>query len=190
MTHTLHRTGSVNNLHDDYIVTMLCAEGINVTGSTPKFRRFCEMALEHEVVQIGAPDLGKEYKGWDVNKLLGSLSSRVKLIHAIFKNSDEVVRFLRAVKEADFGLSVVVTGVFGKIAEIANKVGLERNCINQSLGFLGRTDKLPAPEILELNTMCGHGMVPANLIQDVIKNIKKGSCAPEEGAERLGLPCT
>jgi hypothetical protein len=148
------------------------------------------MALEHGAVKLGAPDLGKVHKHWDVNKLLVNLSRKVKLIHAIFKDSDDVTKFLGAVKEADFGLSIVVTGVFDEIAEIAKQVGLERNSINQSLGFWGRADKLPAPEILEINTMCGHGMVPVNLIQNVINKTKKGSCTPEEGAEKLGLPCT
>jgi hypothetical protein len=190
MTHTLHRTGSVESFQDDYIVTMLCSRGINDTGAIPKFRRFCEMALEHGAVKIGAPDCGNEYKQWDPNKLPDNISEKVKLLHAIFKDPDAVERFLHAVKRADFGLSVVVTGVFDKVAEITGRVGLERNSINRSLGFWGRTEKLPSPEILELNTMCGHGMVSVGLIQDVIQDTKAGSCAPEEGAERLWLPCS
>jgi hypothetical protein len=190
MTHTLHRTGSVESFEDDYIVTMLCERGINDFETVPKFRRFCEMALGHGAVKIGAPDYGNEYKQWGVDKLLDSLSDRVKLIHVIFRDDDAVIRFLHAVKEADFGLSIVVTGVFDKVADICRSVGLERNSINQSLGFWGRTDKLPPPEILEINTMCGHGMVTVSLIQDVIKDIKEGSCTQEEGAERLFLPCS
>lgn len=190
MTHTLHRTGSAESFKDDYIVMMMSSKRINNSGAAPKFRRFCEMALAHGAVKLGEPHCGNEYNQGGLDKFLDSLSDRSILPHAIFTDADAVVRFLKAVKEADFGLSIVVTGALDKVAEICKQAGLERNSINQSLGVWGRTEKLPSPEILEINTMCGHGMAAVGLIQDVIKDIKEGNCTPEEGAERLFRPCS
>lgn len=190
MTHTLHRTGSAESFKDDIIVMMMSSKGINNIGAAPKFRRFCEMALEHGAVKLGEPHCGNEYNQGGVDKLLASFSDRSILPHAIFTDADRAARFLQAVKEVDFGLSIIVTGAFDTVEEICRRVGLERNSINQSLGFWGRTDKLPPPEILEINTMCGHGMASVGLIQDVIKDIKEGTCTPEEGGERLFRPCS
>jgi hypothetical protein len=75
------------------------------------------------------------------------------------------------------------------VERICQRVGLERHTVNQSLGRWGRTEKLPPLEILELNTMCGHGRVTVGLIQDVIDSLGKGHCTPEQGAERLFRPC-
>ena len=90
---------------------------------------------------------------------------------------------------ADLGLSVVVSGLFDHVGECCKEVGLESHTINQSMGRWGKTDKLPPLEKLQLNTMCGHGMVAAGLIDEVIDDIKSGDCTVEEGAERLFAPC-
>ena len=50
-------------------------------------------------------------------------------------------------------------------------------------------EKLPNQEVLQINTMCGHGMVAVGLIEEVIADVKAGECTAEEGAERLFQPC-
>jgi hypothetical protein len=57
------------------------------------------------------------------------------------------------------------------------------------MGRWGNTDRLPPLEVLQLNTMCGHGMVAVGLINEVIEDIKAGKSTVEEGAERLFAPC-
>jgi hypothetical protein len=57
------------------------------------------------------------------------------------------------------------------------------------MGRWGNTKRLPPSKVLQINTMCGHGMVGVGLINEVIDDIKEGNCTIEEGAERLFSPC-
>jgi hypothetical protein len=180
--------GSENSLKEDYVVLVMPSKDINHEGSGPKLRRFLEMALEAGAVKIGDCRLGNEYHQGDINNLLNNVEDRA-VVHGVFKDEDSLVRILRDLKEADLGLSVVVSGLFDKVKACCNQVGLEKHTINQSLGRWGKTDLLPPREILELNTMCGHGMVTVSLIQEVIEEIRNGNLNLEEGAERLFKPC-
>lgn len=188
MTHTLHRLGSVESLKEDYVVLVMPSKDINHVGSGPKLRRFMEMALEAGAIKIGDARLGNQYHQGGIDKVLENVEDRA-VVHGVFKDIDSLINILRALKKADLGLSVVVSGLFNEVEQCCRKVGLEKHTVNQSLGRWGRTDKLPPPEILELNTMCGHGMVTVSLIEEVIAEVKNGSCTPEEGAERLFRPC-
>ncbi|MBW1698169.1 MAG: hypothetical protein JRH18_12420 [Deltaproteobacteria bacterium] len=186
MTHTNHRIGEY--LEEDYVVLVMPSRGINVQGSGQKLWRYLEMALENGAIKIGDARLGNEYHQGGVEKVLDNLQDQA-VVHAVFKDKDSLVKTLRAYKEADLGLSVVVSGLFDHVGECCKKVGLERHTINQSMGRWGKTEKLPPPEILQLNTMCGHGMVAVGLINEVINDIKTGDCTVQEGAERLFAPC-
>lgn len=189
MTHTLHRVGSVEGLKDDYVVMLMSSKNVNRIGSGPKFRRFLQMALDHGALKIGDAGMGNEYNQGGLSKVLENVCERSVVVHAVFNDADTVAKFLKAVKEENFGLSVIVSGLFDEVRGICRKTGLEMHTVNMSLGRWGRTDKLPSQEILEMNTMCGHGMVTLGLIEDVIEDIRKGRCTPQDGAERLFRPC-
>lgn len=188
MTHTLHRMGSEGSLKEDYVVLVMPSKNINHEGSGPKLRRFLEMALKAGAVNIGDARLGNQYHQGGIDKLLDNVEDRA-VVHGVFKDQDSLIRILRGLKAANLGLSVVVSGLFDKVAACCNQVGLDKHTVNQSLGRWGRTDRLPPQEILEINTMCGHGMVTVGLIEEVIEEIKNKDLTPEEGAERLFRPC-
>jgi len=188
MTHTLHRVGSEQSLLEDYVLLVMPSKDINHEGSGPKMRRFFEMALEAGAIKIGDARLGNEYHQGSVDKVMENVEDRA-VVQAVFKDQDSVIKILSALKEADLGLSVVVSGLFDRVGRCCREAGLERHTINQSLGRWGRTDKLPPQEIMALNTMCGHGMVTVGLIEEVIEEVREGGCSPEEGAERLFQPC-
>jgi len=186
MTHTNHRVG--DHLEEDYIILIMPSRGINVEGSGPKLRRYLEMALENGAIKIGDARLGNEYHQGSVEKVLENMEDQA-VVQAVFKDRTTLVKALKAYKEADLGLSVVVSGLFDHVGECCKEVGLERHTINQSMGRWGNTDRLPPTEVLQLNTMCGHGMVAVGLIKEVIEDIKSENCTIEEGAERLFAPC-
>ena len=186
MTHTNHRVG--DHLEEDYIILIMPSRGINVEGSGPKLRRYLEMALENGAIKIGDARLGNEYHQGSVEKVLENMEDQA-VVQAVFKDRTTLVKALKAYKEADLGLSVVVSGLFDHVGECCKEVGLERHTINQSMGRWGNTDRLPPMEVLQLNTMCGHGMVAVGLIKEVIEDIKSENCTIEEGAERLFAPC-
>ena len=186
MTHTNHRVGE--HLEEDYVLLIMPSKGINVEGSGKKLRRYLEMALDNGAIKIGDARLGNEYHQGSVEKVLENMEDQA-VVQAVFKDKATLVNALKAYKEADLGLSVVVSGLFDHVGECCKEVGLERHTINQSMGRWGKTEKLPPPEKLQLNTMCGHGMVAAGLIDEVIEDIKSGDCTVEEGAEKLFAPC-
>jgi hypothetical protein len=188
MTHTLHRIGDKSSLKEDFVILAMPSKDINHQGSGPKLRRFLEMAMEAGAIKIGDARKGNEYYQGGIDRVLANVEDRA-VVHAVFNDCDKVSKFLKVLKEEDLGMSVVVSGLFEMTEQCTKEAGLEKHTINQSLGRWGRTEKLPKPEILQLNTMCGHGMVTLNLIKEVIAEVKKGKCTPEEGAERLFKPC-
>jgi len=188
MTHTLHRVEYHPSLNNDFVVLVMPSKDINHVGSGPKLRKFMEMALEKGAVKVGDARKGNQYFQGGLDKVLENCEDRA-VVHAVFNDMDKLVDLLKAVKEADLGMSVVVSGLFHKVEECINKTGLEKHTINQSLGRWGRVDRLPDPDILQFNCMCGHGMVSVSLIEDVIGRVKSGDLTPAQGAEELFKPC-
>jgi hypothetical protein len=188
MTHTLHRMGSVEDLSEDYVILVMPSKDINHVGSGPKLRRFLQMALDNGAIRIGDARLGNQYHQGGVNKVLENVEDRA-VVHAVFKDTESLTKTLGALKEADLGLSVVVSGLFDEVEKCCKRVGLQKHTVNMSMGRWGRTEKLPPQEILEINTMCGHGMVTVGLIEEVVDDVNNKRCTVEEGTERLFRPC-
>jgi len=188
MTHTLHRIGSGESLSEDYVVLIMPSKDINHEGSAVKLKRFFELALQNNAVKIGDARLGNEYHQGGRDKLIANVQDRA-VIHAVFKDQQTLVAMLKSLKAEDLGLSVVVSGLFENVRACCRQAGTEGHTINQSLGRWGRTDRLPPADILEINTMCGHGMVTASLIEEIVQEVKQGSLSAEEGAEALFKPC-
>ena len=188
MTHTLHRTGSPESLSRDYVLLFMPSKDINHVGSGPKLRRMLEICLENGAIRIGDCRLGNQYYQGGVDKLLAHVEDRA-VVHGVFNDPDKVVAALKQLKAEDLGLSVVVSGLFDKVRECCGKSGLTPHTVNNTLGRWGQTDRLPPQDVLELNTMCGHGMVTVKLIEDTAAKVKSGEMTPEQGAERLFKPC-
>lgn len=188
MTHTLHRTGSPESLSRDYVLLFMPSKDINHVGSGPKLRRMLEICLENGAIRIGDCRLGNQYYQGGVDKLLAHVEDRA-VVHGVFNAPDKVVAALKQLKAEDLGLSVVVSGLFDKVRECCGKSGLTPHTVNNTLGRWGQTDRLPPQDVLELNTMCGHGMVTVKLIEDTAAKVKSGEMTPEQGAERLFKPC-
>jgi hypothetical protein len=189
MTHTLHRMGTDPKLlKEDYVVLVMPSKDINHVGSGPKLRRFFELAIEAGAIKIGDCRSGNEYYQGGTDKVLENVEDRA-VVHAVFKDREAVTRVLAKLKQEDLGMSVVVSGLFDEVRQACHDVGLTPHTINQSLGRWGRTEKLPRPEVLEIHTMCGHGMVSTNLILSVAKKVKDKKISAEKGSEQLFRPC-
>ena len=189
MTHTLHRLGTDTALlKEDFVLLAMPSKDINHVGSAPKLRRFFELTMESGAIKIGDCRSGNEYHQGGVDKMLVNVEDRA-VVHAVFKDRASLVSALKKLKAADLGMSIVVSGLFDKVKESCRESELKPHSINQSLGRWGRTDKLPQQEILEINTMCGHGMVSVNLIKKAASRVKAGKTTPEKAAETLFKPC-
>jgi hypothetical protein len=188
MTHTLHRLGKRDSLEQDFVLTMMPSKGINVEGSADKLRRLLDICMKEGAVKVGDARLGNEYHQGSLDTMLANIEDQA-VVQAVFDNAEKVTRVLKAFKEADIGMSVVVSGLHDKVENCCQGAGLKRHTVNQSLGRWGRTEKMPPEEILELNTMCGHGMVAVGLVEEISGRVKAGELTPEEGAEELFKPC-
>jgi hypothetical protein len=189
MTHTLHRLVTDEKmLKEDYVVLIMPSKDINHVGSGPKLRRFFKLALEAGAIKIGDARGGNQYRQGGIDKVIENVEDRA-VVHAVFKDRNSLISILKKLQEVDLGLSVVVSGLFDEVKKCCAEVGLKPHTINQSLGRWGKIERLPQTEIIEINTMCGHGMVSVNLIKSVAQKIREGKLTPEEGAEQLFKPC-
>jgi len=163
---------------------MIQAVGINEDGAVPKMQEFLRIALRHKPVNIGSVDLGGR-----IDQPEEVIANLQKIAHVVFDNQPAVIAFLKDVKKADLGLSVVVSGIFEKVDECLEKAGLKHHTANFSLGVWGRTEKLPGNDILEVITMCGHALISSNLVKAMIEDIKAGRKTPQEAAKVLMPQC-
>jgi hypothetical protein len=110
--------------------------------------------------------------------------------HVIFTNKEDLKQAICEVKQADLGLSVVVSGVFDEVFQACTEIEMIPHTVNMSLGTWGRTDRLPLEPILSLVTMCGHSMISQHLITHLIERIRSGKLTPEAAAIEMGKQCT
>ena len=186
MTHSLHRRGTAESLSGDYVLLCLPAIGINDDGHDPKLQEFLRIALRHDPTNIGAIMTGNLYS----HKSEEVVDAAHGIVHAVFVSQDVVIEVLKELEKADLGMSVVVSGIFENVDECLKKVGLKHHTANFSLGIWGKTEKLPSEDILEVTTMCGHGLISTNLAKSMVEEVKSGAKTPEDAAKELVPNCT
>lgn len=81
---------------------------------------------------------------------------------------------MKSINSNEEGITITVSGL------------TEHEC---KLGIKAKPAKLPEDEILEITTMCGHGMVSQYLARQTLLDIKRGKCTSREAAEFLATPC-
>jgi hypothetical protein len=187
VTHTLHRRGDKESLCQDYIVFTMSAKNFNEEGSAERMTKFLGILLKHRPVNYGDMVTGNCYVK-SREEIVQNIQN-TSIVHGVFTDEAEVVEILKELKEADLGISVVVSGIHDATETGCRKSGLAKHTVENSLGIFGQYKRLPADEILQLTTMCGHGMVPANLVERVLTEIKRGKKSLREGAAELTRPC-
>ena len=188
MTHTLHRFGQLETLNDDLVYLSMSAKGFaNDKGSGPKMRQTLEIAKKHNPVNIGDMKTGNVLAVGE--KEIMDHVVDTSIIHAVFNNIEDAAAFAKEVKEADLGISLVVSAPFDRAWKIADMAGCIGHTIEFSAGIWGKTEKLPAPEVLEFTTMCGHAMISRYLVEDVIKRVKAGKMSAKDGAVEICKQC-
>ena len=189
MTHSLHRTGTEENLSNDFIVFAMSGKGVNEAGSGEKMREFYRITRKHNPINMGDMKTGN----WFIvpeNKIVGNIQD-TSIVHAVYKDMDTVSAVIKDLIEADLGLSIVISGLLAPIKNECQKQGLKPapHTVEYSLGIFGKTTLLPTEGVLEVGTMCGHGQVAFGLIQEAVIDIKAGKTTPEMAAKRLAEPC-
>ena len=187
MTHTLHRRGSPESLQKDFVILVMTAKGINETNSVPKIKKFFEIILQHDPINFGEVMQGNRNITTSEN-ILNSLNLS-SVPHGVFNNPETVKNVLCELKEANIGLSVVVSGDMEIVNKCCKDANLEAHTIEYSLGIWGDNKKMPPADILQISTMCGHSMVSINLVKNLLNQVKKNKKTVEEAAKILSKPC-
>ena len=188
MTNTLHRQGTRDGLSRDYLIFILPAAGINKEGCADKLKRFTEIALRHGPVNAPRWQEGIGY--------LPTPAARIPYLDdgaeplAVFDDVQKLARVVHEIKEADLGLSIVISGLLEEVKECCQQAGITRHAVEHSLGYRGCAERLPTQQVREIATMCGHGVVSYNLVRKMIDYVKLGKLTPEQGAQHLAHACT
>jgi len=187
MTHTLHRQGTKESLDRDFIFLCMAAKGFNEDGADEKMREFLRIMMRHNPVNAGDMRKGNMFNS-NMDDVLSYVDS-TSIVHGVFTDSDTATKVLQDLKDADLGLSVVVSGPFDSVDCICEKAGLKPHSVDFSGGVWGNTKKLPAKEVQEVTTMCGHAMVASNLVLSLVADIKAGQRTAEEAGKELAKQC-
>jgi hypothetical protein len=187
MTHTLHRRGDRESLSEDYIVFTMSAKNFNEDGSAERMKKFLGILLSHHPVNYGDMVTGNCHVK-SQEEIVNNIQN-TSIVHGVFTEAADVVEILRELKEADLGMSIVVTGVHDETEGACQQSGIAKHTVENSLGIFGQYKMLPADEVLQLTTMCGHGMVPANLVERMLVEVKRGKKTLQEAARELTRPC-
>lgn len=189
MTHSLHRRGNVEDLHEDYVLIFYSSKGINREGAENKMQQIWEVLSYYEQDLV---NFGNHHPNWSGGELynLDNLKTAFSQMNmAVFKDREKVKACLQELKERDFGISVVVSGLYEETNKICSEIGLAPHTVNLSLGVHGNTRKLPEESVLEIHTMCGHAVVSFNLILHMVREIKAVKITCNEAAKKLSRMC-
>ncbi len=187
MTHSLHRAGTAANLQNDFVVFAISAQTVNARGSAAQFARFFEIVSRYNPVNMGDMKTGNIFSAGKEAIQKGYQDNSI--VHAVFTDKEILPKVFKELRDANLGPSIVVSGLLHDVNEGCEAAGIKRHTIEHSLGVWGRTEKLPSQGILEVATMCGHGMVAFNLVKEMIDQIQGGRKTPREAALELARQC-
>ena len=203
MTNTLHRFGDIESFRDDYVIFAIPSRGKNDKGSVPKLRQFLELALPYKPVNLGDALHGgalrpsqnmKPTAHWnrdltpDFRAVIAGVTDPTT-VAAVFDNRPAAEDFLKAVKTADLGMCVNISTSIDGAEQCCHAANQPRHSIGYSLGFEGKTDKLPSTQVLMLTTMCGHGMISHSLAKKMIDWVKEGRRTTDQAVTYMARFC-
>jgi hypothetical protein len=111
-------------------------------------------------------------------------------VSAVFDDPARLESFLRDLRAADLGISINIAALTDEARDCCQRAGITRHSVEYSLGFHGDLNLLPDRRVLELSTMCGHGMISHNFAKKMIDWVKEGRRDPQQAATYLAKFCT
>ena len=187
MTHSLHRSGDIESQKKDFNWFMYQTKGVNDVDIKDKALAFIASAEAQ-----GSENWG-DVKSGPITKISSAeIQERItdkSRIRGVFTKREQVVEFLKTIKEQELGMSVVITGVLSEVLPACKDAGVKPHSINYSLGVWGKKENLPDETTLSITTMCGHHMIPPKFVNSVMKQVAAGRLTPEDGALKLANFC-
>jgi ferredoxin len=164
MTHANHRQGNYDNLSNDFVALAFTRE---TEVPAEKRQQWSDICLCHDPVHLNP-------RRWQ---------------HYVFDRKEKVTALLKDLVAADLGLSITISGLFDQVWDCCKKADIAPHSVNYSLGFLGRTEKLPHSRILEFTSMCGHEKVSSNLVWYLADRVREDSLSIEAAVDEMSRPC-
>lgn len=205
MTNTLHRFGHAASFEDDFIVFAMASKGdYKQENALENLRTFLRIAVEYKPVNLGDPRHGGALRPsksmnplahWtrdntpDFQTVIDGLAD-VTTCAAVFDNREAAETFLKRIRDANLGLSVNISTSVDGAEGCCTHAGIPRHSVGYSLGFEGKTEKMPNSQVAMLSTMCGHGMVSHSLAKKMIDFVKENRRTPEQAAAVLTRFCS
>lgn len=187
MTHSLHRSGSIESQKKDFNWFMYQTKGVNDTNIKAKALEFIATAEA-----VGSENWGDVKSGpltrFSAEEIKEGITDKSR-IRGVFTKRDQVVHFLKEIKSKDLGMSVVITGILSEVLPACEEAEVTPHSINYSLGVWGNKERLPDDTTLSITTMCGHHMIPPKFVQHIMSQVEKGRLTPEQGAIKLANFC-
>ncbi|MET0500788.1 MAG: hypothetical protein ABW172_04615 [Candidatus Binatia bacterium] len=213
MTNTLHRYSehyasesppNPQAVKDDFIVFAMASRGINDDDLVEKYRVFLRLALKHHPVNIGDATKGgmlrprqdlnpkahwKRSQAPNPEAVIAGIEGHTT-VAAVFDNYDAMKNFVNEIHRVNLGISVNISAPIEAAERCCRETGITRHSVEYSLGFCGRVDRLPDATVLELSTMCGHGMLSAHLVKKMIDWVKENRRTPAEVSSTMSRFCS
>ncbi|KUO62534.1 MAG: hypothetical protein APF84_01940 [Gracilibacter sp. BRH_c7a] len=188
MTHSLHRRGTDEYLENDFTLLVTAASGINHIGSKEGMIKILEAVWEIGPTNIGSNERGTILSGVTVEQIREGFT-KVPRVRCNFATKEKAFAAIKKIKELDTGMSVTLSGPTKETFKMCKEYGIKPHSINLSLDVWGKKDKLPSEEVLELVTMCGHGLVGRPLIEQTMEKVKRGELSPQQATVNIGHLC-
>ncbi len=202
MTNTLHRYGNAQSFGDDYIIFAIPCKGKNDEGAVEKLRQFLSICVAHKPVNMGNSQFSAYRRSprlqptvhWNRNTEADYATvirgvEKAGTVAAVFDSREKAEACLREVIKADLGLSVNISTSVEGAKDVAMRCGIPRHSVEYSLGFADPHDHLPNSQVLELSTMCGHGMVSFNMAKKMLDMVREGRRSSEQAVRTLARFC-
>lgn len=191
MTHTLHREGSEESLKDDYVLVITGAKGYNKKGCAPRLREMMRIVSRYNPINMGCMEVGNTGRGVPLKEIIKNAKDS-DLVQVVFDEKEVVTEALKALKEADLGISVVLSSNNNDALDIVREAGIAEtpHTTNLSLGFMGKQEKAASKDERLITTMCGHHMISKSLVGYMINRIRDGRITPLEAAMDMSRQCT
>ena len=191
MTHTLYREGTVESLKSDFVFVITGAKGYNKKGCAPRLREMLRIISTFNPVNMGSMEVGNLGRGIPVKEIIDKVSDAA-IIQAVFDDKGTAIEVLKALKEADLGISVTISGLTDEVKDIMKKAGVDDylHTSNLALGFMGKKEMAPSDEARLITTMCGHAMISERTVNHMLEMIKDDRITPMDAAIRLSRQCT
>lgn len=202
MTNSLQRYGDSASFHDDYVLFAIPCKGKNDEGAIEKLRTFLRICAAHQPANMGNGD----FAGYRPSQGLGPAAhwkrdltpdyesviagvNKLRTVAAVFDSKEKAEAALHDVIQAGLGLSINMSTSVDGAHQCCRDTGIKRHSVEYALGFWDRHDHLPNSQVLELATMCGHGMVSFNLAKKMLDMVREGRRTSDQAVLTLARFC-